>query len=132
MHNQFYSLMQGYAKLCGLQEVGRVIDGHPIQVNGVLFSLVFDPKKDENTLFVYGDLGVLSGTQREADERALLATNASLYPDLGACVAISPVNDHAILCLTLALPTLTPERLNAQLLSAAEAVKAWRGREQVL
>lgn len=129
MHNQFYSLMQGYAKLVGLEEIGRVIDGHPIKVNGVLFSLVFDPQKDSTALFVYGDLGVLSTQHRLEDESALLAANTVFYPDLGACVAISPVNGHAILCLNLTLEELTPEALRQHLFSAAAAVKTWRSRE---
>jgi hypothetical protein len=129
LHNQFYLLMQGYARLVGLNDVGRVIDGHPIKVNDVLFSLVFDPKKDPTVLFIYGDLGVFSVSHRQEEEGVLLASNMMFYPDFGACVSVSPVNDQAILCLKAALADLTPELLHQRLLSAVDLVKEWRGRQ---
>ena len=119
--------MMGYATLTGLAQVGTVIEGRPLRVNDVLFSLVFDPKKDPDCVFIYGDLGVISEQQRVEQESALLAANMDFYADYGACVAISPTNGHAILCLNAPLDTLTPQGLHDRLKSAAMVAKAWPG-----
>ncbi len=124
--DKYCRLILSYGALTGLEKPGRVIDGSPICVNKIPFSLIYDHKTDSDNLFIYGDLGALSESDKREFQRVLLSANLSFYADYGACLALSPTSEHATFCLSIPLDALTPEGLHERLRAAACVAQAWR------
>lgn len=126
--NKFQSLLMQYGRSVGMgQSADLILEGHPIEVDGVIFSLDYRPLETPSYFTVYCDLGVLSNIDTVEVQRALLRMNMTLYMTQGLCLTVSPVKKgHAIFSFNLVLADVTAKTFCATLESMAKFSIAWR------
>jgi hypothetical protein len=126
MQEKFRYLIEGFCKVCGLDNAGRILDGGSIIVNEVTFSLIYSENVNPELLFIYCDFGD-PPVGREADAyRALLEANLYLYSGTGPTFSISRETRRVLFADQLRLDKGTPEELHAILLRMADKAHAWR------
>ena len=126
--NKFQSLLMQYGRSVGMgQTADLLLKGHPIDVDGVIFSLDYRPSETPDHVTVYCDLGVVSNMDTVEVQGALLRMNVTFYMTQGLCLTISPVKkDHAIFSCNLVLADLTAKTFRSALESMAKISADWR------
>lgn len=89
MKERFRYLIEGFCRLCGLDNPGRILDGGSVVVDGVVFSLVYGEQINPETAFIYCDYGEVPHGREEDVYRTLLAANLSLHTGSGPAFTVS-------------------------------------------
>lgn len=122
----FSQLIEGFCKLCALDEPERVVAGGPIEVNDVIFSLTCNEEADLKRLFIHCDFGTVPRGREAGIYQSLLETNMGLYTGSGPTFAISPQTRRVVLVDHRQLEQLTPASLRDLVFGMQQQAMGWR------
>jgi hypothetical protein len=127
MKQAFENLIHRFCELYGPDDPERVIQGGPVTVSQVVFSLIYSEAVDPQLLFVYSDYGEVPRGRKLEIYRALLQANLHLYTGRGPILALSTDGLRVVRADHCRLAGLQPQALHAMLTGLAASAKAWRG-----
>jgi hypothetical protein len=124
---RYIRLIEDFCRLSQLNDPLRIIDGGPVEVGDVSFSLLYSEKINPMVLLVYCEFGVPPAA-READAyRVLLQRNLTRYDGNGGPVFSLSGRTGRVLCANrLPLEHATAEQLNTLLSDMADQAQQWR------
>ena len=127
MSRQHYEeLIKQLCELTKIDEAQSIIDGGPLAVNEVIFSLHNPVQINQGVLLIYCDFGeVAAGREAEA-YRALLETNMLMFAASGPMYTISPLTGRVIFANHYAVTDFDARSLRNTLAHLAGKAKEWR------
>ncbi|WP_034302077.1 CesT family type III secretion system chaperone [Herbaspirillum sp. RV1423] len=127
MSKQLYEkLIHDLCEISQNKNPKSIIDGGPVSVNDVVFSIHPGTEMNEGTLLVYCDFGeIFKGREAEVS-RMLLEANLLMYAANGPMYAISPLSGRVIYQHRYAIDALTGKSLRDALVFVAAKAKEWR------
>lgn len=127
MRNEFDLFVRDFCELVGLPDAQAAINGGPISVNGVVFSVIFDDRAGPDRLFMYGDFGPLPSDKRAQALEELMKHNFLHFTGRGPCFSFSPITGHVVYIETFSLDRDTPEALADAMAAVSAMATEWRG-----
>lgn len=124
--DKFAALISGYCRQAGIDAAATVLQGAPLDVDGVLFALAHDPRAAPDLAHVYCDLGQMPDDRKEETCRQLLELNMTLHPITGHALMISPHTGHMLLAASLTLQGATVKKLDDMLHAMTNLAQNWR------
>ena len=122
----FEQLVKDFCSLCGMGEPERILQGGPIAVDDIVFSLVYSETVNRELVYIYCDFGDMpKGRELEA-HKALLEANLYLHTGGGPVFAISVETGRVVSADHRRLAGLKAEDLRAALVKSADQAKQWR------
>ncbi|MDB5765074.1 MAG: hypothetical protein JWQ21_4069 [Herminiimonas sp.] len=122
----FEKLIEEFCALGEVEGASGIVQGGPVAVNGVVFSLIYNEAVQKDVMFVYCDFGA-AAIGREAEVyRALLETNLLLYPVNGPMYTVSPETGRVVFVNRYWLEHLNPQGLGNILAHLSDKAKNWR------
>lgn len=125
-HPLYVQLIEGFCRQCGLDDPERILQGGPIAVDQVVFSLVHSEEVDAGLVFIYADLGDIPHGLEATVHRALLEMNLRICNGRGPVLALSEDSGRAVRVDHRPIAKTTPEALLSLLQQIAAGAKAWR------
>lgn len=104
----FKTLITDYCELVGIKNPKLILDGHPVRVGGVLFSIFHEATNPDYAL-IYCDLGTIADLYRSKVERMVLEANSTLYMMNGCCLTKSD-KGHIVLATHVPLENLSAQQ----------------------
>lgn len=127
MSKQHYQeLIHGLCALCEIQGAQGILEGGPLAVNDVVFSLAYNEEIDANALLVYCDFGAVEAGREADGYRALLETNMLMYAANGPMYALSPATGRIVFANHYPLKGMEPTMLRTILAHLAAKAMDWR------
>lgn len=127
MSNIIYlELVDALCRLCGCRQPGAIAEGGALQVEGVAFSLLHDPRIDDALVFIYADFGSLPRGRELPAAMALLEANLFLYGGAGPTFAVSPGTERVTMAHRCALAQIDAGELHGLLVNIAGKARQWR------
>jgi hypothetical protein len=124
---KFTHLIAEYAELTGITQHALILDGAPIEVDGVFFSVLWDEKNKPGYFSLYCDLGELPDDARKSSViRRLLEFNAGAYMLHGICIMRSPDNQHAVCGANFSLERTSARSFADSLEALAQFAREYR------
>lgn len=125
-HSKFAKLIEGFCAASGLDEPEKIVQGGPVEVGDVLFSLVHNETANPDLVYIYCDFGLVPQGREAEIYRTLLETNTFLYSGSGPTFAISPDTRRVILVDHQRLDAITPKGLREHMIKMQEHAMSWR------
>jgi hypothetical protein len=122
----FEQLVRDFCKLCGMEEPERILQGGPIAVDDIVFSLVYSETVNAERCFIYCDFGELPKGQEAPAMRALLEANLYLHTGSGPVFAMSNDTGRVVAADHRRLSELKAADLRSALVKLADQAKLWR------
>jgi len=122
----YEKLIRSLCEISGIKDPSSIVDGGPVAVNDVIFSLHPGVEMNEGALLVYCDFGEIYKGREEEVSRILLETNLLMYAANGPIYAISPLSGRVIYQHRYAIGSLTGKILKEELTFLATKAKQWR------
>jgi hypothetical protein len=119
----FKDLAEELCALLGLDEPQRLMDGEPLDINGIRFSLTFSEEAD--LLYIYVDFGLAPPERKAQIYELLLEANTELYPAGFPAFTVSPDTKHVVLACPVPLDGVTAESLHEMLGAFASHAEEW-------
>lgn len=127
MSKQHYEeLIHGLCALCEIQGAQGILEGGPLAVNDVVFSLSCNEEVAANTLLVYCDFGAVEAGREAEAYRALLETNMLMYAANGPMYTLSPATGRVVFANHYPLAGMEPKMLRTILAHLAAKAMDWR------
>ncbi len=127
MSIQLYErVIRDLCKLSNIQDSKSIINGGPVAVSGVVFSLHPGTGPNEGDLLLYCDFGEMSKGHEAEVSRSLLETNLLMYAANGPMYAVSPQSGRVIRQQRYALANMKVEALRDTLALLAATANEWR------
>lgn len=126
MKEKFEQLITRLCSLSGLPSPKRLIDGDPIEIDGVVLSLVYAPKKSPDLLFVYVDYGPAGPDEGGELYHELLQENFLWFPMKGPAFTVSSATGNVVYVEHFHLDRITAEELMKTLDHFVAAAKGFR------
>ncbi len=124
--HRYVNLIGKFCELSQLSNPAAIMQGGPIEVNGIKFSLIYSEKTDPNLMFIYCDFGA-PPLGRDSDVyRVLLKQNLFLYKGNGPVFAISPDTERVLLAQYERMDEITPDALLHRLSQLSIQAQSWR------
>ncbi|MEJ2044534.1 MAG: CesT family type III secretion system chaperone [Reinekea sp.] len=117
--SKFVELIQELCLTMDIAQADQVLDGSPVCINNVSFSVIHDPIQSQERLYLYGSLGIDALKDNPEAQRALLGINQDLFLEYGMCLAITPTDNKLIICHGLSMESLTAKDIIEQMKYAA-------------
>jgi hypothetical protein len=126
--NKFQSIIMQYCRSAGQKNsADLILDGHPLSVDGVIFSLDYNPSETPDHFTVYCDMGAVSGIETVKVQGALLRMNTVFYMTHGLCLTVSPTKkEHVICSLNFPLDDLSAKTFGSTLEALAKFSHEWK------
>ncbi|HVK95962.1 MAG TPA: CesT family type III secretion system chaperone [Noviherbaspirillum sp.] len=128
---RFFTLISDYCRLAGLDAADQIVQGAPLNVDGVLFALKHDDSKDPGLVYVYCDLGPVPKENAREIYRTLLTTNMALHATTNQAVMVSPATGRILLGRDFNLDTTTAKQFDEALGAMADVALRWRGEKSI-
>jgi hypothetical protein len=122
----FAQLVKDFCTLCGMEEPERILQGGPIAVDDIVFSLVYSESVNPDLVFIYCDFGELPRGRETEAGKALLEANLYLHTGGGPVFAISVETGRVVSADHRRLVDTKAEALRALLVKSADQAKQWR------
>lgn len=127
MSKQHYQeLIHALCALCEVQGAQGIVEGGPLAVNDVVFSLAYNEEVDANALLVYCDFGAVEAGREAEAYRALLETNLLMYAANGPMYTLSPATGRVVFTNHYPLAGMEPKTLRSILAHLAAKAMDWR------
>lgn len=127
MSKQHYEeLIHALCALCEVQGAQGILEGGPLALNDVVFSLAYNEKIDANALLVYCDFGAVEAGREAEAYRALLETNLLMYAANGPMYTLSPATGRVVFANHYPLAGMEPKMLRTILAHLAAKAMDWR------
>lgn len=123
---QFAALIEGLCKTWGLEEPERIVRGGPVALGDVVFSLIWDERRDPDLVFIYCDFGTVSRSREAEVYRSLLEANMALYNGSGRAYTVSPETGHVVAAEQRRLAQADPASIHALLGEMQVQARLWR------
>ncbi|MCA1325609.1 CesT family type III secretion system chaperone [Herbaspirillum sp. alder98] len=127
MSKQLYeAVIRELCALSGIKDAQSIVNGGPVAVSEVVFSLHPGTDANEGDLLVYCDFGeIFKGREAEVS-RTLLEANLLMYAANGPMYAISPASGRVVSQQRYTLAGMQAEGLRDTLALLAATAKEWR------
>ncbi|HEX6705246.1 MAG TPA: CesT family type III secretion system chaperone [Albitalea sp.] len=122
----FEQLVKDFCTLCNMEEPERILQGGPIAVDDIVFSLIYSETVNPDLIFIYGDFGDLPTGKEQAALRALLEANLYLYTGNGPVFAMSTDTGRVVSAQHQRLVDIKAADLRSALVKLADQAKLWR------
>ena len=126
MKNDFEKLVQNFCQLCGIADSASVAKGAAVNVDDVVFSIVYNEESAPDRVQLFCDYGTVPKGQEEASYRALLEANLVAYDSDTAVFSLSPETRHVICASRFALQSFGAEELRGVMAFFSQKAKEWR------
>jgi hypothetical protein len=127
MSRQHYEkLIQELCQLGNIEDAPGIINGAPMLVNDVVFSLNNSVEIDARVLLVYCDFGPVEKGREAEGYRTLLETNLLMFAANGPMYTISPTTGHVVFAHHYPVEQLDAKSLRNILAHLAAKAKDWR------
>jgi hypothetical protein len=127
MHGNFRYLIEGFCKLCGVDDPHRVIRGGAVMINEVAFWLIHEEKDYPGLVIINCDFGEVMPGRRNDAYRVLLEANLLLNTGSGPAFTLARDTGRVILADRYRLDDkCRPQELYDMLCHLAAKAKAWR------
>lgn len=124
--HRYLNLIEKFCELSQLGNPAAIMQGGPIEVNDIKFSLIHREKIDPDLMFIYCDFGA-PPLGRDSDVyRVLLKQNLFFYKGSGPVFAISPDTERVLLAQYEQLDEITPDGLLHRLSQLSIQAQLWR------
>lgn len=124
--HRYVNLIEELCKVSRLSDPAAILQGGPIEVNNIKFSLIHSEKIDPDLMFIYCDFGD-PPIGRDSDVyRALLKQNLFFYKGSGPVFAISPDTGRVMLAQYERMDEITPDALLHRLSELSIQAQSWR------
>jgi hypothetical protein len=124
--DRYIDAIRALCKLLGLQDPNSIVEGAPLAVGDVMFSLLYGAQANPNAIIGYCDFGEIPPGKEAQVYQSLLSNNFVMYDGKGPCFAISPGTGRVILAMHYDLGKLAPESLLDSLTKVATCAREWR------
>ena len=125
-HQEFARLIEGFCEHCGLDEPERILQGGPVSVDDIVFSLIYSEQVDPDLLFLYTDYGEVPHGREAEVYRALLEMDLHLYTGRGPALTLSSESGRVVRADHCRLAEIKPQTLYAVMVKVAAEAKSWR------
>ncbi|WP_136417434.1 CesT family type III secretion system chaperone [Herbaspirillum sp. ST 5-3] len=122
---QYTKLIEDFCADCGM-DPALLMDGGPIGIDGVNFSLVFNESVDPDLLFIYCVFGEIEAGKGLEVYRNLLKTNMYLYDGAGPVFTLCSLTGRVILARHCRLDQLGVKELSEILTTDTTQAKTWQ------
>src|SRR5450830_538609 len=122
---KFIALAADFCTLSHLPEPQRLLEGNPIEVDGVDFYLAYDEDEQPDHVMVYCDFGTPPPERLLAAYQILLEMNMTIYGGNAPSFMLSPTQ-RVSLGYHYRLGEVGPEQLMHLISSLAVQAKDWR------
>lgn len=126
MKQDFDAIVTALCNAEKLTQPQRLIDGDPMELHGVEFSLLYDEENDAQSIFLRVVFGHAPLKNETAIYQRLLQQNHIGFNGNGPGFCVSPVSGNVLYLMKLPLAQATPSFLASTLLYFAEKVKQWQ------
>ncbi|ALU89651.1 hypothetical protein Hrubri_2466 [Herbaspirillum rubrisubalbicans M1] len=127
MSKQHYEqLIQQLCNLCQIKGAQGILEGGPVAVNDVVFSLAHHEQLSPDTLLVYCDFGAVEVGREAQAYRALLETNLLMYAGNGPMYTLSPATGRIVFANRYRLSGMDAVTLRSILAHLAAKAMDWR------
>lgn len=127
MNQDYRHLIEGFCKLCNVDDPGRIMDGGSVVVNEVVFSLIHSENVNPAVVFIYCDFGDVPAGRAPGAYRMLLESNLYLYTGSGPAFTVSRETGRVVLADQYPLNgKCAPEDLREILVRLAAKAVEWR------
>ncbi len=120
---KFRSLIIQYCELVEIEQPSLILEGCPLIVDDVVFSVLYDEEKAPDYISVYCDFGELPKPLEQGIDRMILTANSLLYMTQGSCLARSPKNGHVVLAINVDLEDLSAQSFRGMLEDIKQTVQ---------
>lgn len=122
----FEQLVRDFCRLCGMEEPERILQGGPIAVDDVVFSLVYSDAVNPDLCFIYCDFGELPAGKEAPAMKALLEANLYLHTGSGPVFAVSADSGRVVAADHRRVVDVKAADLRGALVKLSEQAKLWR------
>jgi hypothetical protein len=126
MKQNFEKLIQDFCKLCDIADHRAVLNGAPVAVDEVNFSITYNEIAAPDRVCVFGDFGAVPAGQKLKVYQALLESNLYSYENDTAVFTLSPESGHVICASRFLLQPLSAEELRGVVTLMSQKAKEWR------
>ncbi|MBP1313275.1 CesT family type III secretion system chaperone [Herbaspirillum huttiense F1] len=127
MSRQHYEqLIHQLCNLCQIKGAQGILEGGPVAVNDVVFSLAHHEQLSPDTLLVYCDFGAVEAGREAQAYRALLETNLLMYAGNGPIYTLSPATGRVVFANRYRLGGMDAAMLRSILAHLAAKAMDWR------
>lgn len=124
--HRYVNLIEKFCKLSRLSNPAAIMQGGPIEVDGIKFSLIYSEKIDPDLMFIYCDFGDPPVGRASDVYRALLKQNLFLYKGSGPVFAMAPDTGRVLLAKYERMDEITPDALLYRLSQLSTQAQSWR------
>jgi hypothetical protein len=124
--DRYINAIRALCKLLELQDPNSIVEGAPLEVGGVMFSLLYGAQANPDAIIGYCDFGEIPRGKEAQVYQSLLSNNFVMYDGKGPCFAISPDTGRVLLAMHYDLGKLAPEALLDSLAKVATCAREWR------
>jgi len=128
---QYEQLIHQLCNLCQIKGAQGILEGGPVAVNDVVFSLAHHEQVSPDTLLVYCDFGAVEAGREAQAYRALLETNLLMYAGNGPIYTLSPATGRVVFANRYRLGGMDAVMLRSILAHLAAKAMDWR-KDQLL
>ena len=124
--HRYANLIEEFCKLSRLSDPATIMQGGPIEVNGIKFSMIYSEKINPDLMFIYCDFGDPPMGRDSDVYRVLLKQNLFFYKGSGPVFAISPDTGRILLAQYERLDEMTSNALLHRLSQLSIQAQSWR------
>lgn len=124
--HRYTNLIEEFCKLSRLAGPAAIMQGGPVEVNGINFSLIHSDKINPDLMFIYCDFGDPPAGRDSEVYRLLLKQNLLFYKGKGPVFTISPDTERILLAQHESLNDITPDALLHRLTQLSRQAQSWR------
>lgn len=123
---KYDALIHAFCVLCGIEGTAEsIINGGPLAVNNVAFSISHNAEISPHAVLVYCDFGAVEEGREAEAYRALLEANMVMYSANGPMYTVSPLTGRVVFANNYPLEALDARSLRNALARLAAASQAW-------
>jgi hypothetical protein len=126
LHATVYELIKSLCKLHQLDDPAGILDGKPLEIDTVKFTVMHDLDESPDQLTIYTEYGGMPKDRTLAAYAALMQMNLHLHRSGSGVFAESERTGKILLAERFPLLILTPEALSDLLIKGAADAKRWR------
>jgi Tir chaperone protein (CesT) family len=126
MSQSFKELIGSLCALVKLEDPQHILHGGPIDVDGVVFSLIHDEASDPQHMWIYGDFGFAPLEDLASAYAKLLQRNYLTFESNGPVYSLSPHTGTVICMERVALDGISAGELASTLAYLAAQASAWQ------
>lgn len=124
--DRYIEAIRALCNLLELRGAEEITEGAPLEIDDVLFSLLYGDRANPDAILGYCDFGEISPGKELDIYHSLLSINFIMYDGRGPSFTVSPETGRVILAMHFSLAGLKPQALLDRLTRVAGQAKEWR------